>query len=245
MSIDVRVVGFPGVRALRDAYRREARCQIVRDSVLERGLADAYLILHEGEVAGYGGVWTAHFPGRIMEFLLLPDHRADRAELFRAFVEAAEATHLEAQTNIPTMDGLLEDFATNVRVEHVLFQDGPVTNLEVPEARIRPRTPGDVAPDGEWIVDVGWRPVAAGGILRHYNPPYADLFLEVIPEMRRQGLGTFFVQELRRICAAEGLTPAARTDPDNVAARRALTRGGLVECGMLRVGDLAGVSPSS
>ena len=242
MSIEVRLVGFPGVRALRDAYRREARCQIVRDSVLERGLADAYLMFRGGEVAGYGGVWNEHAPGRVMEFLVLPDHRADRTALLRAFVEASGATQLEAQTNIPAMDALLEDFATDIRAEHVLFQDGSATNLEFPDARIRPRTPGDVAPDGEWIVDVAWRPVAAGGILRQCNPPYADLYLEVIPEMRGQGLGSFFVQELRRICQAEGLTAAARCAPDNAGARRALTRGGLVESGMLRAGDLTRLS---
>jgi len=180
-----------------------------------------------------------------MEFLVLPDHRADREAFFWALVEASGATHLEAQTNIPAMDDLLAEVATGIHVEHVLFQDGPATHLEVPDARIRPRTTGDVAPDGEWIVDVGWRPVAAGGILRHYNPPFADLFLEVIPEMRGRGLGSFFVQELRRICHAEGLTPAARCAPDNVASRRALVRGGLVECGELRVGKLTPLSPSS
>lgn len=245
MGIDVRVVGFPGVRALRDAYRRHAQCQIVRDSILERGLADAYLILRDGEVAGYGGVWNAHFPARVMEFFLLPDHLVERSALFRAFVEASGATHIEAQTNLPDMNGLLDAVAGDVEDEHVLFADGPPTSLAFPGATLRLRTPGDVAPDGEWIVDVGWRPVAAGGILRHYNPPYGDVFVEVIPEMRGRGLGSWFVQELRRICRDEGLTPAARCAPDNVASRRALARGGLAECGRLRAGALRGVSPSS
>jgi GNAT superfamily N-acetyltransferase len=236
--IEVRPVGFPGVRALRDAYRREAACQIVRDSILERGLGDAYLLVRDGEVAGYGGVWTQHFPGRVMEFFALEDHRDDLAELFAAFARTTGATHLEAQTNIGIMDGLLDACATDVVEENILFEDGPPTELALVGATVRPRTVGDVAPEGEWILDVGWRAVAAGGVLRHYNPPFGDLFLEVIPEMRGQGLGSFFVQELRRICRAQGLTPAARCDPDNVASRRALARGGLVECGTLRAGVL-------
>jgi len=51
-----RPCAFADIEPLREAYRAEANCQIVHDSILPRGLADAYLLHRESEVMGYGGV---------------------------------------------------------------------------------------------------------------------------------------------------------------------------------------------
>ena len=56
MNIQVRRVEYADVAALRELFRQEANCEIVHDSFLARGLADPYLILVEGRVAGYGGI---------------------------------------------------------------------------------------------------------------------------------------------------------------------------------------------
>jgi len=68
------------VAPLRERYRATAGCQIVRDSILPRGLAQPWALRVDGGLAGYAGIWTEHHPGRIMEFYVEPAH-ASRAEL--------------------------------------------------------------------------------------------------------------------------------------------------------------------
>src|SRR5262245_12285331 len=64
MQIQVRRVEYRDVEALRDLYRQEANCQIIRDSFLPRGLADPFLILVGGEVRGYGAVANRYDKGQ-------------------------------------------------------------------------------------------------------------------------------------------------------------------------------------
>ncbi len=64
------------IRALREAHRGSAGCQIVRDSILPRRLADPWAIRVDGEVVGYAGVWREHFPGRLMKIVLYETARA-------------------------------------------------------------------------------------------------------------------------------------------------------------------------
>ncbi len=45
MDITVRQAEYEEIEPLRARYRHEANCQIVRDSILRRGLADPYVIL--------------------------------------------------------------------------------------------------------------------------------------------------------------------------------------------------------
>lgn len=117
--------------------------------------------------------------------------------------------------------------------EKILFRDGAPTTLSVEGAVFRRRRDGDGGPDGDWVVELNGEVVAAGGVMTHYNPPHGDLYMEVAASHRRQGLGSFIVQELRRLCRASGFVPAARCDPANLASWRSLERGGMVECGRL------------
>jgi len=238
MTVDVLRTDVQEVHRLRERFRAGAGCQIVRDSALWRGLAEPWLIRVDGHPAGYGAIWTAHFPGRVLEFFLLPENRGDTPALTRAFLSASGATRIEAQTNLPGMVDLLFTFATDIRQEYILFGDGPPGALRFPGAVIRARETGDSGPEGERVVEWNGRVVAAGGIQGHYNPPYADLHMEVVAEARGLGIGSWLVQELARICREGGRIPAARCDPDNHASRRALERGGLRPCGRLLYGEV-------
>ncbi len=62
MQIGVERTEYTAIESLRASYRSEAGCQIIHDSTLRRGMADAYLIRIDGELAGYGGVWTRFDP---------------------------------------------------------------------------------------------------------------------------------------------------------------------------------------
>lgn len=240
-EIRARRAGLSEVAALRERYRGEARCQIVRDSILPRGLADPYLLEVDRRVIGYAGVWNEYFPDRITELFVLPSGRVLAAALVRSLVEASGAKELEVQTNILDGRSLLEECATRVWVENLLFEAGPDTTLDRTDLAFRRRRDDEDGPDGEWVVEKDGRIVGGGGWLTHYNPPYADLYLTVIEEARGRGIGSYMVQELRRACAGAGYVPAARCDPTNEASLRALQRGGLRPCGEILAGRLRAV----
>jgi len=88
------------------------------------------------------------------------------------------------------------------------------------------------------VVEKQGRVLGAGAWLTHYNPPYADLYMEVVESARGRGVGSYLVQELRRACSRASYKPAARCDPTNEASRRTLERGGLRPCGEILAGSL-------
>lgn len=237
-AIRAQPIALREIGPLRERYRREAGCQIVRDSILPRGLADPYVIEVDGKAAGYAGVWNDHFPRRIMEWFAVPEYRSIGPKLVEALSEISGARELEVQTNIPGGRELLQETADHLWVENLLFAAGSETALECPAITFRRRRETDQGPDGEWVVEERGQVIGAGGWLTHYNPPYADLYMEVVGSARRRGIGSFLVQALRRACSQAGHTAAARCDPSNTASRRALERGGMKLCGELLVGTL-------
>lgn len=228
------------IRPLRERFVGAARCQIVRYSILPRGLADAWALSYGGATVGYAGVWNRHFPGRVTEFHVESTARERVPELLLTLMRRTGAHEIETQTNLPLAARTLNALGREIRVENFLFRAGESNSLVLPGALVRRRRPDDDAPEGEWVLELDGRGVAAGGFLTHYNAPWADLYYEVVPEARRRGVGSFLVQELRRLCEDAGHRAAARCDPANEASRRALVRGGMKPCGRLVVGSCAG-----
>lgn len=241
MRIEVAATGYARIEPMRDLYRQEADCQIIHDSTIRRGLADPYLIMVDGAVGGYGGVWSQYYPGRLMEFYTLPHLRAQAQIMFRELLVAARVTEMEAQTNMPLMVLMLYDFATGIVAENVLFHDAFQTALPCPGGVFRHARAEDGVPnpDREWVVDVDGTIAAVGGVLGHYNPPYGDLYMETAEPDRRKGFGSYIVQELKRVCYESGRRPAARCDADNTVSRRTLEKAGMLPCGRLLVGTIA------
>ena len=88
MNIQVHQAEYRDVEAMRDLYRQELNCQIIRDSFLSRGLADPYLILVEGRIGGYGAVSNKYDKGRLTEFYTLPHARSLAAPMRRSGARA-------------------------------------------------------------------------------------------------------------------------------------------------------------
>lgn len=233
MTTSVRPAAYDEIAPLRGRFTDEAGCQVVRDSILGRGLADGWMIEEGGKTVGYGGVWNDHFPGRLMEFWIEPECRSDTDRLYRTLIDGSGATSAEAQTNIPWMSAPLHALGGTVRDEKLLFAEGGETRLSVPGAALRERCDDDAGPEGDFVVEFEDRVVAAGGFLSHYNAPFVDLYMAVSGDFRGRGVGSWLIQELRRVVRAEGLVPAARCDCDNEASRRTLMRGGLRQCGRI------------
>jgi GNAT superfamily N-acetyltransferase len=248
MQMDVVLVPPEEVLALRDLYRREMGCQIVRDSWHGRGWTDSYLFRLNGRVVGYGLVGGVGGNPRdvIMEYYVLPAHRAAALPLFRQLAAISHARTVEAQTNDVLLTLMLYDCADKIESDTVLFHDSFTTHLAVSGITFRRITEADKErifphtrePVGDWVIEAGGEVAATGGILFHYNVPYGDIHMEVAEPFRRRGYGSYLVQELKRTCYEMGRVPAARCKASNTASRATLQKAGFLPCARLLTGTI-------
>ncbi|MDQ3697931.1 MAG: GNAT family N-acetyltransferase [Gemmatimonadota bacterium] len=223
----------------RQRYRQEMNCQIVHDSLHEReGWTRPYM-LHLGDAtAGYGSVlvggpWLG--TRTLFEFYVVPERRSRVFDLFDALLAASEATHIHAQTNDTLLTVMLHTWVADVKSEKIVFHDKLTTALPPAGAVLRRA----VVDDGvKWLLEVNGTTAATGRILFHYNRPYGDIYMEVAEPLRRRGLGSYLVQELKRACYESGSVPCARCDTTNVASRKALQKAGFVPCAHILSGPV-------
>jgi GNAT superfamily N-acetyltransferase len=246
MQLDVALVQPEIVGPLRELYRQEMDCQILLDSWHGRGWTDSYLLTVNGHPVGYasvGGV-RANPKDFITEFYVLPIHRGSALPLFRRLIEVSQAKNIEAQTNDILLTLMLYDCAATIERHAVVFRDGFTTNLAVAGATFRKTAesekghvfPHNTEPIGDWLIEANGEVVATGGILFHYNVPYGDIYMEVAEPFRRQGYGSYIVQELKRTAYAMGKIPAARCNATNAASRATLQKAGMMPCARVLVG---------
>ena len=238
MTISVKPVTVEDILRWRDLYRQEMRCQIVHDNMHARpSWTQPYLVEVGGAAAGYGsiligGPWTG--TRIVFEFYLAPQHRAGVFDAFRSLLTVSEATAIKAQTNDSLLTVMLHAWAKNIVSEAIVFEDKLTTALTLDGAALRRR--GE--PDHDWCLEIDGAIAATGGILYHYNRPYGDIYLEVTETYRQRGLGSYLVQELKRVCYALGSIPCARCNPDNIASRKTLQKAGFVPCAHILSGTL-------
>jgi GNAT superfamily N-acetyltransferase len=248
MDISVVTAPLDDIRLWRNMYRLEMSCQIVHDSIHSRpGWTQEYRLILAGTPVGYGSVavggpWTGQ--PTIYEFYVLPMHRSHVFDLFRALLETCGAVAIETQSNDVLTTVMLHAFAPQAMSESILFHDKYVTSHAPAGATFRPPTAAEAADvpldQRPWrgVVEVDGRAAATGGILFHYNRPYGDIYMDVEEGFRRRGLGSFLVQELKRLCYEGGCVPAARCRTTNVASQRTLQKAGFVPCGHILVGQV-------
>lgn len=248
MAITAQRCELESILALRDMYRLEMSCQIIHDSIHERvGWTQEYSLRIDGKQVGYGSVaiagpWTK--TPALYEFFVAAPYRLELFELFGALRKACGATRMEIQSNDVQTNVMFHTYAKNVEADSVLFKDEVTTNVFPRGATFRTATEADGLDisSGQlpWhgVVELEGMVAATGGILFHYNRPYGDVYMEVREEFRRRGLGTFIVQELKRVCYEGGFIPGARCGPANVASQRTLQRAGFVPYANILVGDL-------
>jgi len=251
MPVESRRVEFHDIEKFRDIYRQEMGCQIIHDSIHSRpGWSHEYLLTDSGTRLGYGsiavgGPWQE--TPTVYEFFVLPEHRSRLFALFEALLGSSQATMIETQSNDVLLTVMLHTFACDVSSESILFHDKLTTSNPARGAVFRQSTADDAAQvtqqqldaEAQWLVAVGGVIAAAGDILFHYNRPYGDIYMKVAEPFRRLGLGTYLVQELKRVCYEGGSIPAARCNPKNLASRRTLQKAGFVPCGHILKGRIS------
>src|SRR2546426_2165351 len=255
MTIFAKATTLEDIVLWRDMYRLEMTCQIIHDSIHERrGWTNEYMLSVAGTTVGYGSVavggpWKG--TPTAYEFYVVPHQRFRLFELLHALLGASGAVAIEVQSNDVLATTMLHTFAGPVTSESVLFHDKASTahrpigaTFREPTATEAPDVPRDQL---RWhgVVEVEGTVAASGGILFHYNRPYGDIYMETKESFRRRGLGSFLVQELKRVCYEGGHVPAARCNPDNVASRRTLQSAGVVPCGHILKGSVRPDSGSS
>jgi GNAT superfamily N-acetyltransferase len=139
---------------------------------------------------------------------------------------------------------MLHAFAPAVTSEAILFHDKVTTHHRPSGATFRHPTADEARDDPadqlRWrgVVEVEGTIAATGGVLFHYNRPYGDIYMDVAEPFRRRGLGSFIVQELKRLCYEGGHVPAARTSTTNTASQQTLQKAGFEPCGHILKGAL-------
>lgn len=248
MAISVAEVHLKKILPLRERYRQEMNCQIVHDSWHERGFTTSYAISLGGKVVGYGSVGAAGSEPKdiVKEFYVEPSQRYMANTLFDELVRVSGARRVESQTNDRLLTQMLLDSVEAVERDRVLFENGVPTEHAIPGATFRPTGTlerrrvfsHEAEPVGDWVIEIEGEIVATGGLMLHYNPPFADIYMEVSAPWRRRGIGTFLVQELKRVSHEMKKTPAARTDADNLASRGTLQKAGMSPCAWIIRGTI-------
>lgn len=228
------------VLPLRIRYRQEMNGQIVHDSIHRRdGWTVTYMLNIDGATAGFGSIAMAG-PWKdkpsIFEFYVLPEHRAHGFKLFEALLTASNARFMEIQSNDLLLAVMLHTYARDIWSEKIVFRDAIMTALPAHGATVQ-----QLASDqeicnaisqrqggGDYQLVLDGATVATGGLLFHYNVPYADIYMETVDPFRCRGFGSYLVQELKRCAYALGSIPCARCSPTNIASRATLQKAGLV-----------------
>lgn len=235
MSIAVRKVAPESIRALRDEFLKQIECQFVKHSALDRGFVRVYSI-DGSEPLGYGIVQTKFDPDAVVEFYCRPGSDPIARSAFIELLREAKPKEILAQTNMPLLYSMMRQFSKSTEVRSVLFEDSCQTALES-SAVVRKVAESDAVfehhdePVGSWCAELDGRIVATAGFLTHYNPPYADIFMEVSELYRGQGIGSYLVQEVKKVVRKQRLVPVARCHPENEASRRTLEKAGFTVCG--------------
>jgi GNAT superfamily N-acetyltransferase len=251
MTAEARLCSVEEILPMRELYREEMNCQITHDSIPRReGWTLAYLLTLNGTNVGYGliaiaGPWKDK--PTVVEYYVAPTHRTRVFDLFEAFVAASSAQFIEIQTNATLLTAMLHLWAPDAVSESIVFHDRITTALPSNGATLRrvnsleeslqcvERRRGS----SEWLLEVDGQTVATGGIAFHYNRPYGDIYMEVGEPYRRRGLGSYLVQELKRVCYEElSSIPCARCNPTNVASRHTLQKAGFVPCAHILTGSI-------
>jgi GNAT superfamily N-acetyltransferase len=249
MNVCAETTSIEQLLPWRDLYRQEMNCQIIHDSLHSRpGWTEEYLLKIGERVAGYGSIAVGGpWKGKptAFEFYLLPQTRDRAFDLFEKLLIASRAVGIEVQSNDPLITVMLHTFAENIESESILFHDRLTTAHRPEGACFREATPEDVArflphqEGADFVVDCSGEIAGTGGILFHYNRPYGDIYMEVAEPFRRRGLGSYLVQELKRVCYENGNVPGARCNQKNIASRKTLQRAGFVPCGQILTGSIS------
>ena len=247
--MDIKKGGFNELKHIRVQYLAEMNTQIRYDACHWRGWSDTWLIYEDDHLIGYAAVKGKDALAdrdALFEFFLLPEFRRQAYRICRDLIEISEIGFIECQSNDPFLHSLFYELTTDQSAQAILFEAGKTTSLHIAEAIFRMQRSGDEIwgksekDKGLYVLEIDGEIVADGGYLNHYNYPYSDLYMEVSPDHRQQGYGSFIIQEIKKLCYKKGRIPAARCNINNKASKACLTKAGMIVSGYMLIGKIKG-----
>jgi GNAT superfamily N-acetyltransferase len=242
MELKVNKVPLAEVLAFRNLFLHENQFQFIHNKCHDYGWADTYAFFSDRIKIGYGSVWGSNdrkARDSIFEFYLLPSYRKYAANLFSRLQSASGVIYIESQSNDSFLSSMLYEFAEDIITEAILFEDHYQSELHIPGVkfgRLKTENKNPADQDGYYL-QLDNKIVATGGFLTNYNPPYADIYMDVMKGFQRQGYGSLIVQELKKEIYMQGLVPAARCNYNNPASKSTLLKAGFKICGFLLKGN--------
>lgn len=242
MKLEIVRTSVSEIVPLRALFLEENNFQIRYNALHERGRTDSYSIRLDDAPVGYASVFgrdNSSDRDTVFEFYLIPSKRHLASTAFKQLLCDSSISFIASQTNCVLLTSLLYEFGTNINASAILFGDFTTTSLAANDVVFRATRPDDVVfehtsePVGDYVLVKDQQIVASGGFLLHYNVPFADLYMEVREDCRRQGLGSFLLQEVKKQCYLAGRVPAARCNIENTASKATLLKAGFSVAGYL------------
>jgi hypothetical protein len=239
MNSEVIKTDLHVISHLRVLFLQENNFQFIYDKCHTYGWADTYLFKMNGIPIGYGAIWgqeKREDRDAVFEFYIIKSYRKFVNLFFPALVEVSGATFIECQSNDIVLSEMLYGFGKNINADAILFKDSFRTSFEIEGAGSHKLQNNNTNP--EYVLKYYDEVVATGGLMLNYNMPYADIYYEVNERHRQKGLGSFFVQELKRHAYIAGRVPAARCNINNVISKATLLKAGFEVCGFILKAEL-------
>jgi GNAT superfamily N-acetyltransferase len=247
MTLDVIKTDLKEILYLRNLFLQETNFQVRYNACHERGWTNNYLIVYNNEKIGYGSIKgneNINERNTVFEFYLIPSFRNVSSAAFLELLKSSNANFIECQSNDFLLTSLLYQYAQHINSNVMLFDDGFTSDIKMDTIVCRKRNDKDVVfehtsePVGDYVLEINKRVIATGGFLLHYNKPFADLYMEVEKAHRKQGFGSFLIQELKKQCYLAGRVPAARCNIDNIGSRATLAKAGFKIAGFMLLGEV-------
>jgi GNAT superfamily N-acetyltransferase len=243
MEIKVIKTELDEIRGFRILFLHEGNFQFIHNKCHLYGWADTYLFLMDNTKIGYGAVWGKNKRedrDAIFEFYVIKPYRKYSNAIFTEFLSASSVPFIECQTNDRLLSSMVFEHAQNINAEAILFEDRFETDFVIPGAILRKKPAEENANDNDrqYILEHNSEIVSTGGLMLNYNMPYADIYMEVKENFRKQGYGSLIIQELKKEAYLMGRVPAARCNVKNQVSKATLLRTGFKICGYLLNGEI-------
>ncbi|MEP7321615.1 MAG: GNAT family N-acetyltransferase [Saprospiraceae bacterium] len=243
--ISVKKTALGNILSYRAMYLEELKAQSRFHACHERGWTDSYIIQSDHQGIGYVSVKgndTIEDRDTVFELFIIASFRKLLYLIYPEILQCTQARFIECQSNDISTSPILFECAHSISADTILFKEGVNNQLSLPGVEFREKKSDDKIfkhtsePEGDYVLSDQGIIVATGGFLSHYNPPYTDLYMEVHPDQRRKGYGSYLIRELIRSCHLVGKTPSARCDIKNKASRACLLKGGMQVAGYILKG---------
>ena len=238
---------FQDIEKFRHLFLQENNFQIRYNASHERNWSDSWLLYVDGVPAGYGSVKgkdDLKARDAVFEFYPILPFRKYQRQLFQSLLQESKATWIECQSNDGILSPMMYEYADNIFSDVILFREDVITDMKNPGVLFRSRIEGEpvfdhtVEPAGDYVLEISGEIIATGGFMLHYNPPFADLYMEVRADMRRKGYASYLLQELKKECYLHGRVPAARCSIGNKGSSGALIKAGMKISGYMLTGTV-------